>query len=239
MSLIGVENYINTAKEFGYTSFNDSSNFGVSLILGGGDIYPIEHLQAYSVFANSGIKVVLNPIQKILDSEGNIIYQSRREGQHIADHAASFLLNQTLMNLDTGVGETIGFDDREIAGKTGTTQDNKDSFLIMYSPDFVTLGWAGNNNNEPMSQVFGWPGFTVAPWLRGYMHEISQTSSYISAKTPFPRPENVYLGDSSSCYSLNCRIVTKDWMIKGREPSYNIFSSGDIRQALLAFSNQR
>src|SRR5690606_27851913 len=90
-------------------------------------------------------------------------------------------------------GQNIQWDNREVAGKTGTTEDNKDSLLMMYSPDFVTLGWAGNNNNEVMNQQYGWPAFTVAPWLKAYMSEIGNTK-YFAKKTPFKKPENVYYG---------------------------------------------
>ncbi len=219
MHMIGVEEYIETSKAFGYTTYNDVQNYGISLILGGGDIYPIEHAGAYSVFANGGEYVEIDPILKIEDSEGKIIYEKEPNPKKIADTEAVYLLNQSLKNLDVGTGDRIAWDDRDISGKTGTTQENKDSFLIVYSPDFVTLGWAGNNNNEPMSQLYGWPAFTIAPWLKNYMKEIDSSSSYFQTKTPFEKPENVYYGGGITNCSGSCIGIRENWLIKEREPS--------------------
>ncbi len=217
VSLVGVDNYLNTARTFGYTTYGDNSTYGPSVILGGADVYPIEHAQAYGVFANGGDLVKVNPILRIEDSNGKIVYQANPTKERVADPAAVFLLNQTLLRLDTGIGETIGWDDREISGKTGTTENNKDSLLVVYSPDFVTIGWAGNNNNEILDQNYGWPAFVVAPWLRGYMAEIGNTG-YFSAKTPFTPPEGVYWG-GGECYNGYCRGIAQDWIISGREPA--------------------
>ncbi len=220
MSLIGVEEYINTARDFGYSTYESFDKYGISLILGGGDIYPIEHLQAYSIFANGGELIRFEPILRIEDQDGNIIYNANPIAESVADPAATYLLNKSLQNLETGAGDVISWDDREISGKTGTTQDNKDSFLIIYSPDFVALGWAGNNNNEPMNSLYGWPAFTFGPWLKRYMSELNSSSTYFTNKTPFPKPENVYFGGGvNDCDSSGkCRGLKENWLIKGNEP---------------------
>lgn len=209
MELIGVENYINKARELGYSTYQDANQFGLSLILGGGDIYPVEHVQAYATFANGGVLVDIDPILKIEDSNGNIVYQRQNEEKRIFSEQATYLLNQSLNRLDTGTGITVNWDWRDVAGKTGTTQNNKDSLLMMYSPDFVTFGWSGNNNSQPTSYLYGWPAFTVAPWLRSYMSEVDASSDYFSAKTQFQQPEGVYWGGG----------YTANWVIAGKEPT--------------------
>lgn len=215
---VGVERYLDMARAMGYTSYGDNSNYGPSVALGGADVYPVEHVQAYGVFANGGDLVRVNPILRIEDRYGNIVYQANPQRERVADPAAVYLLNQTLYNYETGTGGTIAWDYRDIAGKTGTTEENKDSLLVIYSPDFVTLGWTGNNNNEPLDPWYGWPGFTVAPWMREYMAEINNMSSYFSNKTPFTRPDNVYYGGGDCDAMGQCRGVRADWLIAGREP---------------------
>jgi len=216
MDKIGVNTYLDYAEKFGYTTFEDRSQFGLSTIIGGGEIKLVEHAQAYSVFANQGYFVPFNPILKIEDSNGNIIYKRENVKEQVADPKAAFLLNKTVENLDTGIGQTISWDGRQVAGKTGTTENNRDALLMLYSPDFVTVGWAGNNNNDPLNQLYGWPAYVVAPWLLDYMNEIGNTE-YFGARSEFERPEGVYFGggckDQEFCYGIR-----PDWLIKDREP---------------------
>lgn len=218
MMSIGTDKYLQTAREFGYTTYTDDSQYGASLVLGGGDILPIEHAQAYGVFANGGDLVKVDPILRIEDRNGNIIYETNPERKRVADPAAVYLLNQTLLGLDVGTGDTIAWDNREIAGKTGTTEFNQDNFLITYSPEFVTLGWAGNNNNDSLNFLYGWPAFVVNPWLKDYMRDVTNTG-YFNSKSPFFKPDNVYHGGGDCDLYGMCRGITKDWLISGREPA--------------------
>jgi membrane peptidoglycan carboxypeptidase len=218
IQMIGVDKYIDTARKMGYTTYQSNDQYGPSVVLGGADIYPVEHAQAYGVFANGGDLVELNPIREIWDSQGNLVYKAEPTRTPIFDQSSMYLLNQTLYNLDTGTGDTISWDGRDVAGKTGTTENNRDGFLLMYSPDFVTLGWAGNNNNDSLDFNYGWPAFIVAPWLKSYMAEIGE-SLYFNAKTPFPRPADVYWGGGDCDYYGNCLGLKSDWLIAGREPA--------------------
>lgn len=215
ITAIGYDNYIDKARSFGYTSYTDYSNYGPSIVLGGADVYPLEHAGAYGVFATGGEYVPLNPIKRILDSSGEVIYEANNTPTRVADEAAVFLLNKTLENLDTGIGESISWDGRPVAGKTGTTENNTESMLLLYSPDFVTIGWAGNNNNDPLNQQFGWPAFVVAPWLKDYMSELSN-SSYISKRSAFSKPANVAYGGNG---------IAQDWYVTNRATNWGIDSN--------------
>jgi penicillin-binding protein 1A len=183
MEMIGVGNYLDTARQFGYTTYTNNDNYGLSAILGGAEIYYEEHAQAYGVFANLGDFVELNPILKIEDKNGNIIYQANPQRVGVADRGAVSKLNQVLYRLDT-FGAPTYWDDRDMAAKTGTTEENKDALVVIYSPDFVTIAWGGNNNNEIMNQYYGWPGTLVIPWTRDYMNELNWGGRF-TQKTPF------------------------------------------------------
>ena len=102
-------------------------------------------------------------------------------------------------------------------------QDNKDALVMMYSPDFVTLGWVGNNNNSSMDQNYGYPVYVVMPWLKDYMQKIGN-ASYFSNKTRFNKPSNVYqVGGNCNLSNGLCLGITSGWLISGREPR-----SGDV-----------
>lgn len=211
--LIGVNNYVQTAKDFGYTSYTGS--YGQSVILGGVSVYATDHAQAYGIFANGGDLVNLNPILKIVDKQGNTVYEAKVEKKPVGDPQAIYLLNQTIKNYDG-----YSWDGREMAGKTGTTEENRDAWFMGYSPDFVNVCWVGNNNNDPMDQTYGYPPYVVKPWCQDYLREIGE-SPYLSAKTPFNRPGGVYEG-GGDCNDAGCLGLERGWLIEGRTPPRDI-----------------
>lgn len=213
ISLIGVETYLNVAREFGYTSY--TASYGPSVILGGGSVYPYEHAQGYGVFANGGDLVTLNPILRIEDKRGNVIYEATPEKKSVGDPQAIFLLNQTIMNYDN-----YSWDGRELAGKTGTTENNIDAWYVGYTPDMVTICWSGNNNNNPMAGD-AYPINIVHPWCKEMMREIG-SSKYFTAKTPFARPGNILNGGGDCNSEGDCLGLNADWMIADRVPPRDI-----------------
>lgn len=219
IEMVGVGEYINTARDWGYTSYADPSQYGASIILGGADVYPDEHVQAFTVFANQGDLVTLNPILKIVDKNGEVVYEATPERKSVGDPQATYLLNQSLKDLSV---IDIGFDGREYAAKTGTSEDSRDAWTMMWSPDFVTLAWGGNNNNEPMSQTAGYPYYVIFPWLQDYMRDIGG-ASYFSARTPFTRPGFVYFGGGGEdCNDEGCLGFSQGWLIEGKTPPRDI-----------------
>lgn len=217
--MVGYENYVNTAREFGYTTYTQpDGNYGHSVILGGADVTPVEHAQAHGVFANGGDFVQLDPILRIEDKDGNVVYEAEPIRRQIGDPQAVWLLNQTIKNYDG-----FSWDGRELAGKTGTTEENKDAWFVGYSPDFVTVGWVGNNNNSPMDPNYGYPPNVVIPWLKDYMRDIGE-APYFSAKTPFEKPGFVYEG-GGDCTDGKCLGLKSSWLIVDREPPRRVQQS--------------
>ncbi len=226
ISLIGVDTYLNVAKEFGYTSY--TASYGQSIILGGGSVYPYEHAQGYGVFANGGDLVYLNPVLKIVDKRGNTVYEATPEKKAgVGDPQAIYLLNQTIFNYDN-----YSWDGRELAGKTGTTEDNFDAWYVGYTPDMVTVCWNGNNNNNPMAGD-AYPINIVHPWCKDMMREIG-SSSYFSAARPFQRPGNVLFGGGDCNAAKECLGLQPDWLIADRVPPRDI-----IRTTVRVCSDQK
>ncbi len=216
VELVGVQNYVNTAREFGYTTYNE--DYGHSVILGGTSVYPVEHAQAFGVFANGGDFVQLDPILKIEDKDGNVVYQANPQRKSVADAQGVYLLNQSLKNLDG-----FSWDQRDLSGKTGTSEDNKDNWFVAYSPDFVTVGWVGNNNNYPMNPNAAFPITTVIPWVKNYMRDVGE-APYFSAKTSWDtnRPGFVYEGGGDCNDAGECQGFERNWMIVDRNPERTI-----------------
>ncbi len=227
IQMIGVSKYLDTARKWGYTTYTDDSQYGLSVILGGADVYPDEHVQAYSVFANNGDLVKLNPILKIVDKDGNTVYEAKPERENVAKPQGVYLVNESLLNL-----HDLSWDGRDVAAKTGTSEDSKDAWTVEWSPDFITLAWGGNNNNDPMDQYYGYPPYVIIPWLKQYMTDIGG-ASYFSAKTQFTRPGFVYQGGGDCNSDGECLGIEKGWLIQDVNPPRDI-----IKKKFLVCSDQ-
>ncbi|BCX13888.1 MAG: hypothetical protein KatS3mg085_420 [Candidatus Dojkabacteria bacterium] len=212
IQMVGYKKYLETVRNWGYTTYDQpDETYGASIILGGADVTPIEHAQGFGVFANGGDLVKIDPILRIEDKDGNVIYEASPQKVKVADEKAVWLLNQTIKN-----NSGFSWDGREVAGKSGTSEENKDVWFVGYSPDFVALGWAGNNNNAPMDRnnVFGVT--VVLPWLKNFMRDIGE-SPLFAAKTPFKQPGFVYEGGGDCNEDGECLGLRRSWLIVDKE----------------------
>ncbi len=76
LNVLGVDNFIEHAKKMGITTWNDRNRYGLSLALGAGEVKMVDMATAYGVFANGGYKKELDPILKIYDSFGFLLYEN-------------------------------------------------------------------------------------------------------------------------------------------------------------------
>jgi penicillin-binding protein 1A len=120
-----------------------------SLALGTADVSLFEMLGAYTGFANNGVAVEPFGIVRIEDSKGNVIYENKQAEEHPrAFHEELGMIMNTMLEgvVDSGTARSLrnvyGLRS-ELAGKTGTTQNNADGWFIGYSPDLVAGVWVG------------------------------------------------------------------------------------------------
>ena len=159
--LAGLENTISTAKDLGITTLIDPSRYGLSLVLGGGEVKLIDMVNAYAAFAAEGVKHNQKIILKIEDSSGNVIESTADQATQAVEPHYVQLLNDVLSDenarrplYQNSFNLTV-FDDYQVALKTGTTNDYRDAWTIGYTP-FLAVGvWAGNNHQEPMQKNAG------------------------------------------------------------------------------------
>ena len=171
--LAGLMDSLATAKDFGITSLNEPDRYGLTLVLGGGEISPLELTSAYGVFANDGVRNPYRYILKIEDANNNTIYEAQNSPQEIIDkniaRAISDILSDNKARAPSfGEFSALYFPNKKVAAKTGTTNDYRDAWVIGYSPGIAIGAWAGNNNNAPMEKRVA--GFIVAP----FWHEIME-----------------------------------------------------------------
>jgi len=154
----GVNNMINLAETMGITTWTNRSNYGLSLALGSAEVKMTEMAQAYSVFANLGDKVEINPILRVENYKGEKVYAKEVESQKIIDQNLALSINQTLSDNQArspifGLNSKLKIEGKTVAVKTGTTNNLKDNWCIGWTPSYLVATWVGNNDGTPMSQV--------------------------------------------------------------------------------------
>ena len=188
--LIGIDEAVTTAEKFGYTSFTNTDNYGLALVLGGAEVNLIEHTAAYAALAREGDKHPTTAILKVEDNDGKILEEWSNSSEQVFDNMAvrsinSILSNDSLRSFVFGAGTRLTLPDRQVASKTGTTNDYRDGWTMGYTPSLAAGVWAGNNDNSEMKNG---GGFTVAaPIWNAYMQKVLPGTT---TETFQPAPNN-------------------------------------------------
>lgn len=173
--LAGITESINLAKNLGITSLGDANLYGLTLVLGGGEVSLLEMTSAYGVFANDGVRNPYISILKVEDNKGNILEEAKPRPVNVLDsevarNISDMLTDNVARTPLYGANSIIYFGGRDVAVKTGTTNDYRDAWTIGYTPNVVVGTWAGNNDNSPMAKKVS--GLIVAPMWREFMDEV-------------------------------------------------------------------
>ncbi|MBA3046936.1 penicillin-binding protein [Patescibacteria group bacterium] len=174
--LAGTENVFDLADNLGYTTLSDRSRFGLSLVLGGGEVKLIEHANAYSAFAREGELRPVSGILRIEDKDGKIIEEFKDKKKKVFDANIARMINGILSDNSArayafGEENWLTLGSRPVAAKTGTTNDYRDAWTIGYTPSIVTGVWVGNNDNSEMKRGAA-GGSAAAPIWHNFMQRV-------------------------------------------------------------------
>lgn len=172
--LAGLKNSLQTAKDLGITTLTDPQRYGLTLVLGGGEVKLLEITGAYSVFANNGIKNKTVGILEVRDKNNKLLEKFEIREEKALDPNIAKIINDVLSDNSArapAFGETsyLYFPGKEVAAKTGTTNNYRDAWVIGYTPNFALGLWVGNNNNESMEKKVA--GFIAAPLWHNVFEE--------------------------------------------------------------------
>lgn len=156
--LAGLNNALDNLHKFGITTLNDPSRYGLSLVLGGGEVKLVDLAEAYSVLANNGVKNNQTMVLSVKDSQGNVLESYQNSSSSVADPQYVEMVNNILS--DAGARSALFqnsmpltvFPGYDVALKTGTTNDYRDAWSFGYTPSLVVGVWVGNNDNTPMQK---------------------------------------------------------------------------------------
>jgi len=186
--LAGINNVIDLAESLGYTSFTDRSRFGLSLVLGGGEVQLLEHTNAYSAFARDGQLSSVSSILKVEDKDGKTLEEYQPSEKKVLDSQIARLINSVLTDNNArtyifGAKNYLTLSDRPVAAKTGTTNDYHDAWTIGYTPSLVTGVWVGNSDNKAMKgKADG--SIVAAPIWHSYMAAVLTGTPVETFKEP-------------------------------------------------------
>ena len=188
--LAGIKDSITTARKMGIRGLEDANRYGLTLVLGGGEVSPLDITEAYSVFANDGVRNPETTVLKVEDHAGNLLeeWQPAPERAITAEAArqiTDILTDNTARAPAFGAASALFIPEREVAVKTGTTNNYHDVWIVGYTPSVSVGIWAGNNDNAAIDKKVA--GFVVAPIWNSLMHAILPS---LPVET-FPRPEPV------------------------------------------------
>lgn len=219
LSMIGVPSALEMAKRLGVTTLTDTSNYGLSLVLGAGEVKLLELTNVYATFANKGKKNEITTIREIDDKFGKKIYEHKPKTERVLSEDIAFLMSSILSdrNARSEVFGNVLDTSRPVAVKTGTTENYKDSLTIGYSPDLAIGVWVGNNDGAPMDRIAGSLG--AAPIWKSLMEKFLNEFPFES----FTPPSGVVKATVCTIHFSNDKnksatlSVQKEYFLEGTE----------------------
>ena len=223
---IGVDTGKHFASKVGI-GFTGEDN-GLSLALGGfhRGVSPLGLCAAYQPLANGGTYTEPSCILKILDREGNTLYEHRKAPKQVMDAGNAFLLTDMLRSaVQWGTATRLNIKDVPLSCKTGTTDyeddaGNTDAWAVAYNPDYIACAWMGFDNTDAahclLRSVTGGSG--PAKLL---LHIF--TGAYPDGGPSFTVPDNVVRVtlDATTlrlAYPLSSSGTVEEYFIRGTEP---------------------
>lgn len=191
------EEIINLASKMGIKTLDPKGNYGPPLAIGAGEVKLAEMVQAFSVFANNGLKRDFYSILKVVDRQGNIMYERKSEDkkeQEVLDPQVAYLINNILSDKSVYLGPRLDVIGHTTAVKTGTSNKEitpvkilpSNLWTIGYTPSVVTGVWAGNSDGSALK--VNADGYNVAApiWAKFMTEALKDTQN-----EEFTKPDGI------------------------------------------------
>jgi len=147
-----------------------------SMLLGALNLTPVEVAQAFQTIASGGNRATLSALRSVIAEDGTVLYQSFPQAERAVPAQAAYMTLWTMQQvIQRGTGRQLGakYPGLHLAGKTGTTNNNVDTWFAGIDGREVTITWVGRDNNQP-TKLYGASG-AMAIYQR-----------YLANQSPFP-----------------------------------------------------
>lgn len=234
---IGVKTGMNFAESMGI-SLDSKSDRNLAIALGGltNGVSPLKMAQAYSAFANLGTWQEAYAIRKIVDREGNILYENEVNKKRVMSEKSAYWMTemlQTVVQSGTGQSAKMG---RPVAGKTGTTQvnvagapsnANRDAWFVGYTPEWTAAIWMGFDRTTSKNYMISGSSATARIFSNVMSGALQGTKSKSFAKPAnvdsmvsedLETPSNV-----NGVYKQALNSVFVSWSAVSNAEKYNVY----------------
>lgn len=193
LARIGIPTMVEMGKNMGITTWGAPENYGLSITLGAAEVKMVDLATVFGTVANLGKKVELNPILKVTNRAGEVLYHKDDVVQkRVLDPAVAYIISNILSDnaarsMEFGPNSPLNIQGHVVSVKTGTTDNKRDNWTLGFTPAFLVGVWVGNNDNSPMSQYLA-SGITgAAPIWHKIMENLLSNANYV----PQIAPENI------------------------------------------------
>ena len=210
---------IGTAKVIAFTKnagVSSKLHANLSLALGTSEVTLIELTSSYIPFANMGIKVEPFSIQRITNSDSRIIFQTAVKKQSVMSRQNAAIMADMLKSVILeGTGKKAAVIQKDIAGKTGTTDNYKDALFVGFSPDIAVGVWVGNDDSTTLGKYETGAKAALPIWIDYMKHFLSNKSyQYFDipdgTKMVYMDPNTGEISKTQTSHSIKALIKTKD-----------------------------
>lgn len=210
---IGLSQLQKELKKFGIANLPPD----LSIALGSITLSPLQLAKYYTSFANGGVQVEPHLIRYI-DKGNNTVYEKKEQSRFITEPTQAYIMTTILKDVvERGTGRSARVNGIDIAGKTGTTNNNMDGWFAGYSPTVETIVWFGNDDNSPMHRVET-GGRIAGPAFAMYYENLLKLYPQIQRK--FEKPDGIIevdMGGEKEYFSNISKPPRADTEVKAEE----------------------
>jgi penicillin-binding protein 1A len=193
-----------------------------SVLIGSADVYPIEMIGAYSVFANLGIRTAPHAILRVETADGQLVWEPRKVREPVLSPEEAWLMVNMMKDVVVrGTGARIWSSGFRVpaGGKTGTTNDGADVWFIGYTADLVAGVWMGFDRPAKI-KANAQGGELASPAWAAFMTEVYKRKP---APPDWPRPDGVVVREIDAATGLLANSscmgrLTTEFFVVGTEP---------------------
>ena len=183
---VGLPNVVAMAKKLGVSEVSSKDDVIPSMVIGSVAVHPIEMAAAYAALADGGVYHAPSFINRVVDRDGDVVYQGGHPGKRVVSTQIAAEADRAFEAVvQYGTGTAAQLYGRQVAGKTGTTDNNVDAWFNGYTPQLASTVWMGNVKGEVPMVIGGVPVYG-ADYPAETWHDYTAAALSGQPDVPFP-----------------------------------------------------